>query len=296
MFKIINKVIDYLKTKNVILTIQANFSNNNILVYTFSDEKNPNFGDDLNFYLLSKIANKKIIPYWKVVLFKKRYVYSFIGSILDNIKVPNLIILGSGFMYPTSQFKIKPLKVNLIRGNLSKKIMDQQFPEIFQNVSLGDPSVLIKRYFNPEVEIKYNIGIIPHYKDFNDNNYSTIYHHLKKETNPLIINIKDPIENFIINIKSCSLIISSSLHGLIMADLYGIPSLWIEFSDMVKGDGFKFRDYYSSLNINNAYPVNLKKNRILSFFEIKKLAHIHNLDSLYNEVINSVMVNFTRNF
>lgn len=46
----------------------------------------------------------------------------------------------------------------------------------------------------------------------------------------------------------CDIIISSSLHGIVFAHSYGKKALWIEISKNVIGDGYKFYDYYSSLN------------------------------------------------
>jgi pyruvyltransferase len=46
-------------------------------------------------------------------------------------------------------------------------------------------------------------------------------------------------------LNSCEYIFSESLHGLIIADAYGIKNAWIKMGGDV-GDGFKYRDYYST--------------------------------------------------
>jgi hypothetical protein len=45
-------------------------------------------------------------------------------------------------------------------------------------------------------------------------------------------------------ITACHAILSSSLHGLIVAEAYGVPAAWMTITDKVKGGGFKFCDYY----------------------------------------------------
>ena len=46
---------------------------------------------------------------------------------------------------------------------------------------------------------------------------------------------------------SCRQIVTSSLHGLVVADAYGLLSAWLE-SSTPKGGEFKFHDYFASVH------------------------------------------------
>src|SRR5690606_13222558 len=60
---------------------------------------------------------------------------------------------------------------------------------------------------------------------------------------------KNPKE-VISEISSCTCIVSSSLHGLIVADSYRIPTAWMILSDKINGGPFKYNDYYSIYDEN----------------------------------------------
>jgi len=53
-------------------------------------------------------------------------------------------------------------------------------------------------------------------------------------------------------INTCRYVASSSLHGLIVANAYGIPAVWTTFADTLAGDDTKFFDYYES--VGNSSP------------------------------------------
>ena len=61
----------------------------------------------------------------------------------------------------------------------------------------------------------------------------------------------EEVYNIINQIKECEIIISSSLHGLILADAYEKPSLRFNYSNKLVGGDFKFEDYYSGVGLDS---------------------------------------------
>jgi len=114
-------------------------------------------------------------------------------------------------------------------------------PEVY-----GDPAIVLPRYYNPDVKKKFKIGVIPHYVD-----YKAVKEHLAEDTHVTIINLlTKSVEPTTREILECDHIISSSLHGVIVAQAYGVPALWIKFSDKLSGDNIKFYDYFESVGID----------------------------------------------
>lgn len=161
-----------------------------------------------------------------------------IGSIIRRA-TNNMIVLGSGTINSKHQLNSQA-DYRFVRGPLTRKhILDSggKCPEIY-----GDPALLLP-LFCPEETKEFDIGITPHYVDFN----------LVKEKYPkykiIQLENKNPLE-VAREISKCKKIISSSLHGIIAAHAYGIPAAWTKFSNNVKGDDIKFKDYYASINLD----------------------------------------------
>ncbi|KAF5280088.1 hypothetical protein FQR65_LT15078 [Abscondita terminalis] len=106
----------------------------------------------------------------------------------------------------------------------------------------GDPALLLPLWLKPSEKKKYKLGIIPHWGevDFFMENYGHLYQIIDLRTK----NVEEIVEE----IAKCEYVLSTSLHGLIVAHAYGIPALWIK-KGYIGTDGFKFKDYFSSVNI-----------------------------------------------
>lgn len=218
-------------------------------------DRGTNFGDAINPILINKITNKKVL--WVNREYYTGEYLMCIGSILQKA-TSNAMIWGTGYISNDSIFKTKPKKVYAVRGPLTrKKLLEQgvDCPEIY-----GDPALLLPKIYNPEIEKKYKLGVIPHYVDKNNPNLELFYNN----NDILIIDIKNSNHfEFIDNLLACEKIISSSLHGIIVADAYEIPSIWIELSKNVKGDGFKFIDYFLSVKRTDKKPFIINKDTTL---------------------------------
>jgi hypothetical protein len=195
-----------------------------------------NFGDLVTPYLITKISGKA--PQWCNKHCFSEYCIG-VGSIME-FSNRNAVIWGTGIMFRKQKVK-RPKKIHAVRGPISRERLVElgyDCPEIY-----GDPALLLPRYYNPDVETKYEIGVIPHYLDHEQ--VSKRIHSDKI----LVIDVANSVEAVVAQIKSCAGIVSSSLHGVIVSQAYGIPAVWVQFSNALSGDGTKFQDYFLSVHI-----------------------------------------------
>ena len=139
---------------------------------------------------------------------------------------------------------------------------------------LGDPALILPDLYQPKSyeEKKFKLGIVPHYIDQTD---FVSRFDPQGEKSYTVLNIAiNKVERFIDRIIECEFIISSSLHGVIIAQAYNIPAVWVEFSDKVIGSGFKFFDFFQSVGIAPYKPQRFLNGKI-TFNELANLEKIH---------------------
>ena len=169
-----------------------------------------------------------------------------VGSILH--LVPDAytgVILGSGFIDESCLKQFPVADIRLVRGNLTRIRLGLK-----ASIAVGDPGLIVDSVYHDQicgVEKQYSVGIVPHYVD----QLSAIVQNLKNRIGSeiKIINVFQDPESVVMEMAVCSHILSSSLHGLVVADSLGIPNRWIILSNKIIGGGYKFNDYYSAYNI-----------------------------------------------
>ena len=193
-------------------------------------QQEDNFGDKLTPYILEKLFGVE------AVLKKHGNKLLGIGSILTHAEKGDTV-WGSGALSPQHKPKSNRLNILALRGPNTRKVLKDMGIKI-KEVPFGDPALLLPRVYKPDVKKEYKIGITPHYVDVHIAKSQFAGYHLIEPTLP--------IEQYIDEVNKCELIVSSSLHGIICADAYGVPNSELLISDMVLGNGFKFQDYKES--------------------------------------------------
>lgn len=152
-----------------------------------------------------------------------------VGSIMSQLQ-PNDVVWGTGCISDTPVVSRENTFL-AVRGAMTRNLIRNAFvPEIF-----GDPALLLPLMYSPRITKTHKIGFIPHYVDkpgFKINDKTSV-----------VIDVNSPWRQFIDQVCSCESVVSSSLHGIVIAEAYGVPAEWAVYSNRVIGNGFKFRDY-----------------------------------------------------
>lgn len=166
-----------------------------------------------------------------------------VGSIV-NMGEFDAAVWGSGVLsfgilkevYEKSAFR--RLDIRAVRGPITRAILENagyHVPELY-----GDPGVLmplIHQAKHREPDIPYTI--IPHYLDVGK---------CVSEGYEYVDILTADYRSFIDRIVKSGRVISSSLHGIILAEAYGVPAVLLNYQEI---DLLKYYDYYYSTGRRN---------------------------------------------
>lgn len=220
-----------------------------------------NWGDDINDHFIRLLSGREVEIYFDtpVAMALKRPNYLCIGSTLNYLTTPQTIVWGAGMIDDTLELRAQPARVTAVRGPLTRAYLMRHgidCPEVY-----GDPALLIPYFYKPapsEPRPVGQIGIVPHHKDQESPIFAAI-----RRANPELdfIDIANygTWTDFVDRVSMCDAVFSSSLHGLVVAEAYGIENHWVSVSGNVLGRGFKFRDFFASVGKAVTAPTELNE-------------------------------------
>lgn len=192
-----------------------------------------NFGDLLGPWLVSKMTARPI----KWVPSHEPH-YLTVGSILGHA-TPASVMWGTGSFGTEAKNEVALGDRYLaVRGPLTRAKLEmfrQPCPKVY-----GDPALLAPKFYPQTSAPTYELGVVLRWSE------------TKRKKNFQIEGVRlielktDDIEGTLDAILSCKRIISTSLHGLILADAYGIPNSWL-IAETGWGKEYKFWDYLLSV-------------------------------------------------
>lgn len=235
------------KTKNIFSPDFLEYLVNDPIVLYYSDFSK-NWGDYINPFLVERISGKKTVSFKRIYNIKNKKKLTGVGSILHHPGLADGVIWGSGFIHPVGTLKELPSEILVLRGKHSAKIFQDN--GVKDRGAYGDPALLFPTFYKPNSTKKFKIGFLPHYSELNSflTNKNITENKDVTVISPMVP--QNEVYKIIDQIDECEIIVSSSLHGLILADVYQIPSLRFTYTNKIFGGDFKYDDYYSGVGIN----------------------------------------------
>ncbi|MBS0649888.1 MAG: polysaccharide pyruvyl transferase family protein [Verrucomicrobia bacterium] len=209
-------------------------------LYYWQQQKFVNFGDYLSLKIVERIVGGPVKVFIRHPKNKDKKLLA-LGSLMS-FAADGDVIWGTGVngkLPKKESYAFTHLDIRAVRGPLTRQFLMETFqieaPEIY-----GDPALLIpylfpefKRSENPS----YDFIIIPHYSEL---------HFFPKEIFPNAVYATDPWDEVIRKICDSRFVISSSLHGIVVAEAFGIPARMLRLTETEPL--FKYFDYYAGTN------------------------------------------------
>lgn len=192
----------------------------------------PNFGDLLTPLLL---------PHYGVVPIRHhpdQARLAGVGSVLEHFDESfSGIIWGSGSILG-DPIGFPQARVLGVRGRLTQELLGAP-----DSIALGDPGLLIREVV-PAREPAYDAVFVPHYLHRGDAFFTRMAAEWPGRT--AVVDVAWHPRRVARMIARARCVVSSSLHGMILADSYRIPTVRIvSREDPLYGHDFKFRDHES---------------------------------------------------
>ncbi len=208
----------------------------------------PNFGDAITPLIVGYVAARPV----QHVRPNQAELFA-IGSILHVARRavlsghgPTPTVWGSGVLMPPRRDFVDQVIFAALRGPITAALLGLEMD------TYGDPGLLISEIITDIPADRDRIGIVPHHTLVDDPELTRL---LKKDPAYMLIDPRGDPAEICGQIASCAHIFASSLHGLIIADAYGVANTWL----VPEGQSWlKYHDYAASIGRSMIAPILLE--------------------------------------
>lgn len=208
----------------------------------------PNFGDRISEDIVAFVSGRDIE--WRR---PKNAELFGVGSIMKAVRrhfveggESRATVWGSGVMMPMNRDFVSHTDFAAVRGPITREFLAL-------NVDVyGDPGLLMPFVLQEKIKQSGTIGVVPHWEHLP--RFSKLLEQFGDDV-VLISPQQDNHLDVVRQIASCSAVFSSSLHGLIIADAYGVPNVWLDPKGIHPHAHLKFYDYAAGVERPMPKPI-----------------------------------------
>ncbi len=209
----------------------------------------PNFGDALSHLVVAHVSGREVVQA------RPRQAELFaLGSLMhviakhwtDDVTGDGPFLWGTGLLNPFYRKDfLANVRVRLLRGPVSAAFLRLKMSEF------GDPGLLAPEAVGPVPERRDRVVILPHHSQMADPRFVAMV-----EADPALhlVDVRQDPVTVCREIASAAHVFSASLHGLIVADAYGVANTWMDPDTQGR---LKYHDYAASIGRDLIAPVEI---------------------------------------
>lgn len=197
----------------------------------------PNLGDTLSPLIFNwMLTQKRINPEEGMPTTH----FFAVGSLLG-MRPFDGVVWGSGILHARNALRLRqmckfmPYRIYAVRGSMTRQALlhaGYSCPEVY-----GAPAVLMPLIYQPSgIRKRYPVNVITHHTQPISDELNNCHQIAIQTTN---------YKAFTQELLASELVVSASLHGIILEEAYGIPSVFWN-CPQIRSQGFKFLDWYQS--------------------------------------------------
>lgn len=203
-----------------------------------------NVGDALSPFLLAMASGRRVAP---TDFVSDQPRIAAIGTIAQNFRGGRVDVWGAGcspWSDPLSPTKRRPyapppdtvVRLHATRGPVSARLLSGggRTPD----APFGDPAALLPRFHDAPVAKRWELGVVLHLSELADRGFDAVpkpalsrYAAPEDGSVRLMTMVAPPtiagVRGKIDEIRACRRVVSTSLHGFVIAAAYGVPCLYL---------------------------------------------------------------------